>query len=327
MAIPFAMILSFAAVVLISLTVAELVFNARDRNRQVNRRLTLLASNMAPDTVYSTLVKKSPTDALSNAAPGFYERATRYCRQAGLSIGPQRLAVLVLVIAAGIWLCALAFLSLTTHQDPLVNAATSFVGALGLTVMGAFLWVAQRRQKRLRVIEEQLPLALDIVIRSLRAGHPVIMAVKLASNEMGDPIGTELGLVVDETTYGVEFRHALANLARRTGSSYIHFFAISVASQSETGGNLAEILGNLNGTIRAQQALHLRVKALASEGRMSAWVLSLIPVGLVCAVMLMNPTYYTSKMNDPIFWPSAFVIGMIYLLGQFAIYRIVNFKY
>ena len=327
MAVPFALILSFAAVVLIALTIAEMVFNASDRSRQVNRRLTLLASNMAPDKVYSALVRKSPTDAFSTAAPGLYERVSLYCRQAGLSVGPQRVVVIVLFIALAVWLCALIYLSLTTRQDPMVNASVSFAGSLGLTGMMSFLWISRRRQKRLRLIEEQLPLALDIVIRSLRAGHPVIMAVKLASSEMGDPIGSELGLVVDETTYGVEFRHALANLARRTGSSYLHFFAISVSIQSETGGNLGEILGNLNATIRAQQSLHLRVKALASEGRMSAWVLSLIPLGLVCAVMLMQPGYYTTRMDDPIFWPTAGVIGGIYLLGQFAIYKIVNFKY
>ena len=115
--------------------------------------------------------------------------------------------------------------------------------------------------------------------------------------------------------------------ARRTGSSYLHFFAISVSIQSETGGNLAEILGNLNTTIRAQQGLHLRVKALASEGRMSAWVLSLIPLGLICMVMLMSPGYYTTRMDDPIFWPTAAAIGVIYLIGQGIIYKIVNFKY
>lgn len=327
MEVPFALILVFAAVVLIALTVAEMVFNASDRNRQVNRRLTLLASNVSPDNVYSTLVRKSPTDAFSTAAPGLYARASRYCRQAGLSVGPQRVALMGLFIAVALWLCALTYLSFTTRQDPLVNAMASFLGSVGITLVVGFVWIARRRQKRLRLLEEQLPLALDIVIRSLRAGHPVIMAVKLASNEMGDPIGSELGLVVDETNYGVEFRAALANLARRTGSEYLHFFAISVSIQSETGGNLAEILGNLNATIRAQQGLHLRVRALASEGRMSAWVLSLIPVGLICAVMLMSPGYYTTRMNDPIFWPAAAAIGALYLFGQFVIYKIVNFKY
>ena len=327
MAVPFALILSFACVVLLALSIAEMIFNASDRNRQVNRRLTLLAANVSPDKVYSTLVRKSPTDALSTVAPGLYERAALYCRQAGLSVGPQRVALMGLLAAVGVWVCALIFLSFTSRQDPLVNATTSFIGSLALTLMVGFIWISLRRQKRLRLVEEQLPLALDIVIRSLRAGHPVIMAVKLASSEMGDPIGSELGLVVDETNYGVEFRAALANLARRTGSEYLHFFAISVAIQSETGGNLAEILGNLNATIRAQQSLHLRVKALASEGRMSAWVLSLIPLGLVSMVMLMSPGYYTSRMDDPIFWPTVGVIGLIYAFGQFVIYRIVNFKY
>jgi tight adherence protein B len=226
-----------------------------------------------------------------------------------------------------LWLCAVVFLILKTNQDPFLDAAVSFVGAACLSVIGALFWIARRRQKRLRLIEQQLPLALDIVVRSLRAGHPVIMAIKLSSSEMGDPIGSEIGLVVDETTYGVEFRQALANLATRTGSNYLHFFAITVSIQAETGGNLGEILGNLTKAIRDQQSLHLRVRALASEGKMSAMMLSLIPVFVVASVMLMQPNYYSNAMHVPLFWTVTALIAALYGLGQFIIFKIVNFKY
>lgn len=322
-----ALILAFVAVVVVVVTVAQVVFQISDRNRQVNRRLTLMASGMSTQDVYAALMRKTPTDALSTAAPGLYERASLYCRQAGLSIGPARFAVIVLLVAVALWLCAVVFLALKSKQDPVVNAAVSLVGSAALSTLGAMFWISRRRQKRLRMIEQQLPLALDIVVRSLRAGHPVIMAIKLSAAEMGDPIGSELGLVVDETTYGVEFRQALSNLAYRTGSPYLHFFAITVSIQSETGGNLGEILGNLTKAIRDQQSLHLRVRALASEGKMSALILSLIPVTVVAAVMTFQPGYYTKAATTSIFWIVSAMIGVLYGLGQFIIYKIVNFKY
>jgi len=323
----FALIVAFVVVVTIVVTVAQIVFQISDRTRQVNRRLTLMASGMNTDQVYSALVRKTPNDAFSSSAPGLYERASLYCRQAGLSIGPARLSVIVACIAVTLWLLALVFLILKTKESPFVNALVSLGGALGLSALGFTIWIARRRQKRLRMIEQQLPLALDIVVRSIRAGHPVVTAIKLAAHEMGDPIGSELGLVVDETTYGVEFRQALNNIAHRTGSPYLHFFAITVAIQSETGGNLGEILGNLTQTIRNQQALHLRVRALASEGRMSAFVLSLIPVVVVSVVMLSQPNYYTKAATQPMFWEVGGVVAVIYAIGQFAIFKIVNFKY
>ena len=327
MLIPIAFVLAFVAVVLIIQAVASAAFSAGDRTRRVNRRLTLMESGMGRDQVYETLVRQKPGGRLAAAAPGLYERIAIYCRQAGLSMSPQRFAVAVGGAALLLWAAALVMLSVVTRGAILVTSIVSLVGAVGLAVVGGFALLSALRRRRLRKIEEQLPLALDIVTRAIRAGHPVVSAVQLAAEEMSDPIGSEFGLIVDETTYGLEFREALTNLAHRTGSPYAHYFAVSVGIQTETGGNLAEILGNLNATIRAQQSLHLRVKALASEGRLSAWVLSLIPLGLVSMVMLMSPGYYTSRMDDPIFWPTVGVIGLIYAFGQFVIYRIVNFKY
>ena len=174
----------------------------------------------------------------------------------------------------------------------LVNALLALLGAVGLSVTGAFFYVTIRRNRRMRLFEQQLPLALDIVNRAIRAGHPVVSAVQLAAEEMGDPIGSEFGLIVDETTYGLEFKEALVNFARRTGSPYAHYFAVSVGIQNETGGNLAEILQNLATVIRNHQTLHLRVKALASEGRVSANILTALPIFLISFIFLTEPSFY-----------------------------------
>ncbi|MET0547352.1 MAG: type II secretion system F family protein, partial [Caulobacterales bacterium] len=189
------------------------------------------------------------------------------------------------------------------------------------------VWVNQRRSKRIRTLEEQLPLALDIITRSLRAGHPVIAAIQLASTEMTDPVGSEFGLIVDETNFGADLTTALNSFATRTGSDDAKFFAVAVAVQMESGGNLAEILDNLTRVMRSRATLGKRVKALSSEGRSSAYVLSALPACLIGFQLAFNPRYYTDKFADPIFWPTVAMVLGLYFLGWAIMWRIVNFKY
>jgi tight adherence protein B len=221
----------------------------------------------------------------------------------------------------------LALLRAQSGAALLVNGSGSLVGSLALACAGVWFWVSGRRTARLKQIEAQLPLALDIVNRAIRAGHPVISAVQLAANEMSDPIGSEFGLIVDETTYGAEFRDALVSFARRTGSRDAHFFAVSVGIQSETGGNLADILAGLAAVIRGRGTLALRVNALSGEGKASAAILSALPVLLVGGMLLFQPRFYTDHFSDPVFWPAAIIILGIFVLGQVLIQRIIHIKY
>jgi tight adherence protein B len=209
----------------------------------------------------------------------------------------------------------------------LLNAVMALIGAAILSCGGAYIWVNRRRTARLKKLEQQLPLALDVVVRAIRAGHPVVAAVQLAAEELGDPIGSEFGLIVDEYTYGSDLKEALRNFARRSGSSDAHFFAVSVGVQAETGGNLAEILNGLASVIRARRTLVMKVKALSSEGRSSALVLSALPIFLVSFLMLTQPNYYIDKFGDPLFWTISAAVGGLYLVGWLIIQRIINFKY
>lgn len=323
---PMAYVAAFLAVVLLVQALGSLFFSANDQNRRVNRRLTMLQAGMRPDEVYAALVRKpmsvgeGPFKALGDGV--FFK-----LKQAGLAITPARLLMFVVVATALIWMLAMALLLSHGAADLLSTALTSLAGAAILAGLGAWVWIENRRKARLAKIEEQLPLALDIVTRALRAGHPVISAVQLAANELGDPIGTEFGLIVDETTYGLEFKEALVSLARRTGSADAHYFAVSVGIQSETGGNLAEILEGLSVVIRSRQTLAKRVRALSSEGRASAAILSVLPLLLVGLMMLFQPTFYTSKFSDPIFWPVISAVIVVYIIGQIMMSKIVDIKY
>jgi tight adherence protein B len=323
--LPIALVLAFIAVVVGVQSVANLAFAARDRTERVNRRITLLEQGVSPEEVYATLVR-APSPG-SSGSPGLYEQAALYCRQAGVAMAPERLAIIVALVAFVLWIVALTLVTALTRRAGPIDALLSLAGAISFSVIGVVVWVRSRHSSRQKVFEGQLPLALDIVIRALRAGHPVVSAVQLAAEEMGDPIGSEFGLIVDETSYGLEFKDALLNFARRTGSADAHYFAVSVGIQSETGGNLAEILSNLAGVIRDRQSLQLRVKALSSEGKMSAQILSVLPVLLISWFLYVQPTFYTSKFDDPVFWPAVGVVAALYVLGQIMINRIINFKY
>jgi len=325
--IPFIYLLAFVAVVLLVQTAAGLIFAVGDRTQRVNRRLSMLDAGMTRDQVYRALVRRPTAAARDQRIARFADRFALFCRQAGVSTSPQRIVFIALGLAMALWLVGLMLASSTTLLQFMLNGTVSLVAALLLAVTGVWLWLRRLRNIRLKKIEEQLPVALDIVSRALRAGHPVISAIHLAGDELGDPLGSEFGLVVDETTYGIEFEDALVNFAVRTGSGDAHFFAVSINIQSETGGNLAEILQGLSTVIRGRRTLAKRVKSLASEGRASAILISVLPVIAVAVQFLIHPNVYIDKFPDPIFWPTVAITAAIYGLGWLIIHRIVNFKY
>ena len=319
---------AFAAVVLVVQTGVSVFLESRDKLKRVNRRLTLLATGMKSTDVYATLVRNpAALSPGSSWTARLYDLVWTYLRQAGVQMKPMRLAAMFGAAAIVIWALSLLLMRASTVLGAVLHGTLSLIASFVICGLAGAVWIVRRRNKRLLKFEEQMPLALDVVNRAIRAGHPVISAVQLAGNEMGDPVGSEFGLIVDETTYGFTFRDALANFARRTGSRDAHFFAVSVAIQSETGGNLAEILDGLAKVIRGRGTLSKRVKALSSEGRTSAMLLSALPVFVVSVMFLLRPEFYTSKFDDPIFWPAVAGILATYFLGWFIIHRIVNFRY
>src|SRR4029077_9546360 len=146
-----------------------------------------------------------------------------------------------------------------------------------------------RRQKK---FSSQFPDALDIIVRSLRAGHPVPIAISMVGREMADPVGTEFGMVSDEITYGADLETALRNLYFRVGQEDLPLFVTAVAIQGSTGGNLSEILGNLSAVIRQRFKMRRKIKALAAEGRFSAFILSGLPIAMFLVLQVMAPDFY-----------------------------------
>jgi tight adherence protein B len=175
-------------------------------------------------------------------------------------------------------------------------------------------------------MQEQFPVALDVFVRGLRAGHPVAAALDLLTVEMPDPIGSQFGLVVDEVTYGADLRDALFDLAERWDLDDMRMFVVSLSVQNETGGNLAEILENLSRVVRERHSMLLKVRALSSEGRMTAVMLTVLPVLAFSALFLLNPNFYLEVADDPLFPPGFLGLILLYVVGFVTIRRMVDLK-
>jgi tight adherence protein B len=196
-------------------------------------------------------------------------------------------------------------------------------------LVGAFipLMVLQYKANRTRKkMEEQFPIALDVFVRGLRAGHPIAAALDLLTVEMPDPIGTQFGIVVDEVTYGAELRDALQAMADRWELDDMHMFVVSLSVQSETGGNLAEILENLSTVIRERASMMLKVRALSAEGRMTAIMLTALPIFAFVFLFISNPRFYLDVADDPAFLPGFLGLIIMYGIGFFMIRKMVDLK-
>ena len=206
------------------------------------------------------------------------------------------------------------------------NASFRLVAAIalaGLAVLGA---LSLQRRRRIARFGEALPEVLDVITRSLRAGHPLPVSLALVARETPEPAGPEFALLVDEVSYGRSVAEALENLYQRVGYPELRFVVAAVAIGHQTGGNLGEILSRLARTLRERQRLTRRVRALSAEGRFSGIALSALPVALFGLINLLSPAYYAE------FWASpsagrvlAFALVLL-AAGNLVILRLVNLK-
>jgi tight adherence protein B len=182
------------------------------------------------------------------------------------------------------------------------------------------------RARRQGAFGAQFPDALDMIVRSLRAGHPVPIALTMVAREMRDPIGTEFGIVVDEITYGADLETALRSLYFRISQDDLPLFVTAVAIQGSTGGNLGEILENLSGVIRQRFKMRRKIRALAAEGRVSAIILSSLPIAMFLIIQVVAPDFYASVWNESMTKTALAIAGTWMGVGNVIMYRLVNFK-
>lgn len=195
--------------------------------------------------------------------------------------------------------------------------------ALGYAPLG---WVLQKKNARMKHFEKQLPEALELIARTLRAGQPFAQGLSIASEEFDDPIGTEFQRTLDEINFGVGVQDALRNLAARVDCPDLSFFVVAVAIQRESGGNLAEIIENIAHVVRERFKLLGKVRVLAAEGKFSAVVLCLLPFLMALLLYLINRDYFVTFVEDPIGRKMIYTgLGMM-CLGILAMRKIIRIK-
>ncbi|NEX61049.1 type II secretion system F family protein [Noviherbaspirillum galbum] len=244
-------------------------------------------------------------------------RLQRFIHQAGLGWTVSRLVLSCAAAGAGSFMLLLSLV----HQSLLWNALIAMIVAT-LPV----LYVERKRHRRLRRIEHQLPDALDLLIRALRSGHAFSSGLQMLGEEMAEPIAGEFRIVADEVNFGVSMQQALVNLSQRVPMTDLRFFVISVLIQRESGGNLTEVLGNLSRLIRDRLKLLAKVKVLSSEGRLSAWILGVMPFAMAGLLYLFNPEFMSPLWTDPIGISIIQTLLVMMFLGILLLVKIVRIR-
>ena len=318
----------FLAVFLTAQFFARAAAQKRSYSSAVNRRMSMIQSGAVRDKLVEQLLKNSPRKH-SHLPPIFRGLVESFQRAVFASAVPYSTNTLAMMMLVG----GLAVFAMTILIAASFGAAISF-GVIWLGVLVAvalafvipFLILQRIAASRRKKVEKQFPVALDIFVRALRSGHPVASAIELLTKEMEDPIGTEFGIVADEVTYGSDLVGALHAMAERWDLEDMRMFVVSLAVQSETGGNLAEILENLADVIRARASMFMKVRALSSEGRMTGWMLTVLPVFAFVTVFLGNPGFYLSVIEDPIFIFGSITLTVLYIVGVMMIRKMVDIK-
>src|SRR5450830_21024 len=226
-----------------------------------------------------------------------------------------------LLASLALGLGGLLVAGLLLHQPPLLAAGA----ALMLTAL-PWLYVRRRRAQRMRRMEQQLPDALDLLGRSLRAGHAFGAGLQMIGQEMADPIASEFRFVHDEMNFGVSLEQALTNLSVRVPITDLRYFVVAVLIQRESGGNLTEVLAKLSQLIRQRLKLFWRIRILSAEGRLSAWVLGLMPFVLAAVMNLFNPAFMSPLWTDPIGISILRTMLMMMATGVFLLRKITRIR-
>lgn len=309
-------IMIFFGVLIIVLGGAQILgITSNDVEQAIKRRLQALSSGADPETVLRLLRRRRESDGFGRL-PGL-RNWPALVRQAGIGMKPEHL-ITMMGMSATLLTMLLSFLV----SLPLAGLVASIL-CLILPFIMLQVWRARRRIE----LSKQLPDAIDLMVQSLRAGHPINPAFNAIAREMPDPIATELGLVADAISYGDDLATAVDEMARRISLEDFNYLAVAITIQHSTGGNLASVLESLGRVIRDRFAMERKIKALSAEGRITAIVVSSVPVALSGFLHLSSPHYYAEVADDPLFAPLLGLGALLTLVNAVALRRQVRFDF
>jgi tight adherence protein B len=308
----------FAAIATILLVEALylMLFSTASYKTTVNRRMRLMQNEPNRENLLVQLRRERSLTSSGDYSL-WLQSLNRLVMQSGLTIGLWKFALIVAAVAV-----IAAFALVWYDFSPVVALLSVPVSALVLPLL-VLRVMRGRRHKKFGTL---FPDAIDVIVRSLRAGHPVPVAVQMVGRELPDPVGTEFGMASDEITYGADLETALRNLYFRVGQEDLPLFVTAVAIQGTTGGNLSEILGNLSAVIRQRFKMRRKIKALAAEGRFSAFILSGLPIAMFLVLQVMAPDFYGSVWKVELTKIVLACAGGWMAIGNVIMWRLVNFR-
>lgn len=286
-------------------------------NSRVNRRLEMLEKGKGREQVLEQLRKEMSQHMKSQKIPVYALLAAK-AQKANIAFSPVQL-ILVMAVLAGV---AFAGLTFATEASPVVRAAV----AIAMGVGGVYVWIDNKAKKRMGLIEEQLPDAVELMVRSLRVGHPFSSAINIVAKEVPDPLGSEMGVIADESAYGRDVGESLKAMAERMDMQDLRFLAVAVTIQQQSGGNLAEILDGLAKVIRSRFKLFRRVKAITAEAKWSGMFLSVFPLVALVAIVVIKPDYYDDVKETAYFIPACLIVAGFLVANIFVMRALVNIK-
>lgn len=308
----------FGAVLMVIQGIYLLVFGKSiEHDSKMNRRLELIKKGQAKKDVMEQLRKEREAHAGKGGIP-IYGLLQERARKANIAFSPRTL----LLLMAALSVFSYVMLSFATETELAVRALISVLMGCG----GVFFWVSGKAKKRVSAIEEQLSEGIDLMVRSLRVGHPFGAALGIAASEVADPLGTELGLIADEISYGRDAGEAIAEFGERVGLADIRFLAVAVSIQQKSGGNLAEILNGLSEVVRARFKLFRRVRAMTAEAKWSGMFLSGFPIAAMLVIQAIKPDYYDTVKETPLYIPLAIVVGIFLIVNVLYMKKMTNIK-
>jgi tight adherence protein B len=317
-AAPLIYILIFVAVVVLVEGIYLTVFGKSiSLNNRISRRLTLLEKNGNREQVLEQL-RKEMNQHLGTKSIPLYSILAKKAQRANIAFSPLALVG----IMAG--LSVFAFLGLTIGTG--AELGVRIIVALAMGVGGVYFWVNNKAKKRMSLLEEQLPDAVELMVRSLRVGHPFSSAIGIVAKEIPDPLGSEFGVIADEAAYGRDVAESLKAFAERMDSQDLRFLAVAVSIQQTSGGNLAEILEGLAKVIRARFKLFRRVRAITAEAKWSGMFLSGFPILALVMINVIQPNYYDEVRETAAFIPAALVVCAFLVINVIFMKVMVNIK-
>lgn len=286
-------------------------------NSRVNRRLEMLEKGDRREEVLDKLRKEMQQHMDAKTIP-LYSLLSEKAQKAAIAFTPKQL---IMIMGA---LAVVAFMGLTIGTE--TDVAVRVLLSVAIGVAAVFFWVSSKANKRMGMIEEQLPDAVELMVRSLRVGHPFTNAISIVSKEIQDPLASEFGVISDESAYGRDVGEALKDMAERLDMQDLRFLAVAVTIQQQSGGNLAEILAGLAKVIRARFRLFRRVKAITAEAKWSGKFLSAFPIVALIVINVSDPHYYDEVMEHPYFIPACFLVGIFLALNLYVMRVLTDIK-